>query len=193
MSRRSAGLKAPLGSALATGVAETETASWAFGRLLTMLGSITLPVVALDQLSKFFVASRLELYATRAVIPNWLDITYTLNPGAAFSLFATMPAALRGIFFLVLSCTATIVLLVLIARAITSAASRVGFALILGGTLGNLIDRVARGRVVDFIYFHHDSFSYPVFNLADSAITIGVATILVVSFLSSSAQDRAGL
>jgi signal peptidase II len=140
-------------------------------------------------MSKLYVASHLALYGTRALIPNWLDLTYTLNPGAAFSLFATMPSAIRDTFFLVLSCVATVVLLVLIARPITSISSRVGFALILGGTLGNFIDRAVRGRVVDFIYFHHDAFSYPVFNVADSAITIGVATILVVSFLGGPTRD----
>jgi signal peptidase II len=157
-----------------------------------MLGSITLPVVGLDQLTKFYVASHLRLYATRTIIPNWLDLTYTLNPGAAFSLFATMPAAAREVFFLALSFTAIVVLLVLIARGSAPASSHAGFALILGGTLGNLVDRLARGRVIDFIYFHHDAFSYPVFNIADSAITIGVATVLVVSFISGSARDSSG-
>jgi signal peptidase II len=179
-------------SVLTTDMAGTSTVPWSFRRLCAMLGSITLPIVGLDQLTKVCVISHLPLYGVRAVIPNWLDVTYTLNPGAAFSLFSTMPAAAREIFFLALSSSATVVLLVLIARGGTSVASRAGFALILGGTLGNLIDRLVRGRVVDFIYFHHDAFSYPVFNVADSAITIGVATILVVSFLSGSAPVRSG-
>lgn len=191
MPRRSAGLTVAMGS-VATEVAGTGAASWSFRRLWAMLGAITLPIVGLDQLTKIYVASHLPLYGTRVIIPNWLDVTYTLNPGAAFSLFATMPAAAREVFFLVLSCAATIVLLVLIARESTSASSRAGFALILGGTFGNLIDRVARGRVVDFIYFHHDAFSYPVFNVADSAITIGVATILLVSFLGGPAAEGSG-
>lgn len=176
-------------SALTGDVALGGTLARSFRRLCTALGSITLPIVALDQLSKIYVASHLPLYRTRTVIPNWLDITYTLNPGAAFSLFATMPARTRDIFFLALSAIATVVLLVLIARESTSASSRAGFALILGGTLGNFIDRLVRGRVVDFIYFHHDAYSYPVFNVADSAITVGVATILVLSFLSDRASN----
>jgi signal peptidase II len=146
-------------------------------------------VVVLDQLTKFYVALHFTLEQARAIIPNWLDLTYALNPGAAFSLFATMPAGARQLFFLVLSCAATVVLLVLLARRNTSWPSGVAFALILGGTLGNLIDRLVRGRVVDFIYFHHDSFSYPVFNIADSAITIGVAIILLVSFFDRPAPD----
>jgi signal peptidase II len=179
-----------MSSVVADEVERTKPGSWSFTRLGAMLGLITLPIVGLDQLTKDYVASHFRLYGMRAIIPNWLDITYTLNPGAAFSLFSTMPAAVREVFFLALSCAATVVLLFLIARGRTSASSGAGLALILGGTLGNLIDRLERGRVVDFIYFHHDSFNYPVFNVADSAITIGVATILVVSFFSSPAADR---
>ena len=179
-----------MGSVLATEAARASTFSCSFGRMCAMLGSITVPIVGLDQLTKLYIASHFPLYATRSIIPNWLDLTYTLNPGAAFSLFATMPAAAREVFFLVLACTATVVLLVLLGRRSTSATSCAGFALILGGTLGNLIDRLVRGRVVDFIYFHHYSFSYPVFNIADSAITTGVATILLASFLSRPALDR---
>jgi signal peptidase II len=190
MPRRGAGTDGLMGSVLVTEAAPAGTLSWSWIRMCAMLGSITVPIVGLDQLSKLYIVSHFPLYGTRAIIPNWLDLTYTLNPGAAFSLFATMPVAAREILFLVLSCIATVVLIVLLARRSTSATSRVGFALILGGTLGNLIDRLVRGRVVDFIYFHHDSFSYPVFNVADSAITIGVATILVVSFLAGPAPDR---
>jgi signal peptidase II len=125
------------------------------------------------------------LYRTIPIVSDWLDVTFTLNPGAAFSLFATMPARLRHWFFVVLSFGAIVVLLVLLARR-TEAWSNFAFALILGGTIGNLIDRLVRGRVIDFIYFHHESFNYPVFNLADSAITIGVAIILFESFFGGS-------
>jgi signal peptidase II len=156
-----------------------------------MLGLVTVPVVVLDQFSKLYIASHLPLYRTIPIVPDWLDLTFTLNPGAAFSLFATMPARLRHLFFVVLSLAAMVVLLVLLARRRAQVWSNIAFALILGGTIGNLIDRLARGRVIDFIYFHHESFSYPVFNLADSAITIGVAIILIESFFSGSASQRA--
>jgi signal peptidase II len=178
-----------MGSVAATDLVGTVPVAWSLRRLCAMLGLITLPIVGLDRLTKSYVASHLRLYATHAIIPNWLEVTYTLNPGAAFSLFSSMPAAAREIFFLALSCIATIVLITLIARASTSLSSCAGFALILGGTLGNFIDRLERGRVVDFIFFHHDAFSYPVFNLADSAITIGVAIILIVSLLSGPAHQ----
>ncbi len=152
-----------------------------------MLGLVTLPVLILDQLSKYLISTHLELYSSRVpIIPGWLDLTYTLNPGAAFSLFATMPAMFRRLFFVVLSIAAIIVLTYLIVRRTTTFTSSLGFALILGGTIGNLIDRLVRGKVTDFIYFHHASFSYPVFNIADSAITIGVAIILLIGTFARS-------
>ena len=144
-----------------------------------MLAAVTLPVLLLDQLSKHLVSTHMQLYRSVPLLPGWLDLTYTLNPGAAFSLFATMPAGFRQIFFIALSITAIVVLTALIARRATPLSSALAFALILGGTIGNLIDRLARGRVIDFIYFHHESFSYPVFNIADSAITTGVAIVLL--------------
>lgn len=146
-----------------------------------MFAVVTLPVLVLDQLSKHLVSAHLQLYRSIPLLPGWLDLTYTLNPGAAFSLFATMPAGFRRIFFIALSMVAIVVLTVLIARRATPVSSAVAFALILGGTLGNLYDRLARGVVIDFIYFHHAWFSYPVFNLADSAITTGVAIVVLIS------------
>jgi signal peptidase II len=147
-----------------------------------MLGLVTAPVAVLDQLSKHYVSTHLRLYEMRAIVPGWLDLTYTLNPGAAFSMFATMPAGFRDSFFAALSAIAIAVLTALIVRRSTARISAIAFALVLGGTIGNLIDRLARGRVIDFIYFHHRSFSYPVFNIADSAITVGVALILINSW-----------
>jgi len=74
-----------------------------------MLMLVALPVLLLDQLSKHLISSSFELYQTRPLIPGWLDLTYTLNPGAAFSLFATMPEGFRHLFFVVLSIVAIVV------------------------------------------------------------------------------------
>ena len=150
-------------------------------RFVTMLGLVALPVFVLDQLAKLYVVRHLKLFEQIDLIPHWLAITYTLNPGAAFSLFATLPPALRDLLLDGLAGAAVIVLGVLLARGARPTAVSVAFALILGGAAGNLYDRVVRGRVIDFIYVHYYSWSYPVFNLADSAITIGVAIILVHS------------
>jgi signal peptidase II len=190
MPRRGADVTAAMGSSVAAevvGVAARPRQR----PLWRMLPLVTAPVLALDQLSKLYVSSHLRMFQAVAVIRGWLDITYTLNPGAAFSLFATMPPAFRGVFFIALSVIAIVVLIALLARRSTPLDSAIAFALILGGTVGNLIDRIARGEVIDFIYFHHESFSYPVFNIADSAITIGVAIILIGSLFERPREPKA--
>jgi signal peptidase II len=150
---------------------------------------VTTPVLAADQLSKVYIRAHFKPYQAVALIPNWLDLTHTMNPGAAFSLLATTPAGLRGTFFVALSAIAIVVLVALLARRSTPLGSGIAYALILGGTIGNLIDRLERGVVTDFIYFHHNSFSYPVFNLADSAITVGVALILIFAAMSGHPRE----
>ncbi len=179
-----------MASGLATVSASTPAPPRSWSRVLAPLALVTAPVLAFDQWSKLYVRAHFHLYESRPIVPHWLDLTYTLNPGAAFSLFATMGPGFRHIFFIALSIIATVVLVTLMFRRTTTLSYSIAFALILGGTIGNLIDRVARGLVIDFIYFHHASFSYPVFNVADSAITIGVALILLLSWLEPSTDTR---
>lgn len=155
-----------------------------------LLALTTIIIVVLDQLSKAAISDHFQLDQRVAIVPGWLDLTYTLNPGAAFSLFATMPPGFRHAFFIVLSIAAIIVLTVLLIRRATPLSTAIACALILGGTIGNLIDRVTRRQVVDFIYFHHAWFSYPVFNLADSAITIGVGILLIFSFFGAGSAEQ---
>ena len=178
-----------MSSGLAARAADVPARPRERARIVPMLALVTMPVLAADQLSKLYISAHFKLYESVAVVPGWLDLTYTLNPGAAFSLFATMPAGFRSVFFIMLSIIAMVVLAVLLARRTTPLNSAIAFALILGGTIGNLIDRLARGRVIDFIYFHHQRFNYPVFNIADSAITIGVAILLLVSILDGRRHD----
>ena len=167
-------------------VGASAAADWR--RLGTMLGLVALPVFVLDQLAKLYIVRHLKLFEQIDLIPNWLAITYTLNPGAAFSLFATLPPTMRDLLLDGLAGAAVVVLGVLLARGARPTAISVAFALIMGGAAGNLYDRVVHGRVIDFIYVHYYSWSYPVFNLADSAITIGVAIILIHSVFSRDAK-----
>ncbi len=150
-----------------------------------MLGTVTIPVVALDQCSKLYVRAHMQLYENVVLIPNFLDLTYALNPGAAFSLFANVPARLRLVSLFALSAVAIVVILVLLARSIRPALSTVALALILAGATGNLIDRtIGGGDVIDFVRLHYQSYSWPIFNVADSAISIGVGLILLGQFIS---------
>jgi len=158
----------------------------AFGILI---GIITLPLIALDQISKLYISSHMTLYESIPVIENWFDITYTQNPGAAFSMFATFPPIFRTVFLFALSSAAIVVLIVLIFETDRITPLSVAFALILAGASGNLIDRAVRGRVIDFIRVHYFDLNYPVFNVADSAISIGVVLIILATFLSPSESN----
>jgi len=178
-------------TALPEGPAQTARRARAatdWRRFAAMLGLVALPVFLLDQLVKVYIVRHLQLFEQIDVVPHWLAITYTLNSGAAFSLFATLGPAVRGIILDGLAAAAVVVLGVLLARGARPPIVSAAFALILGGAAGNLLDRVVRGRVVDFIYVHYYSWSYPVFNLADSAITIGVAIVLLHSMFADDAD-----
>ena len=157
---------------------------------LFLLGAITIPVILLDQATKLFVQAHMALYESIAIIPNYLDITYTLNPGAAFSMLADAPPWVRKAFLLTMACAAIVVLTVLIVRAERVSITSVAFALILGGATGNLIDRAIRGRVIDFMRAHYYDLNYPIFNVADSAISIGVVLIMLVTFFGREDEPR---
>ena len=157
---------------------------------LVLIGAITIPVVVLDQATKIFVKSHMELYESIAVIRNFLDITYTQNPGAAFSMLADSPPWVRTAFLLTMASAAIIVLLVIIVRAESVSLTSVSCALILGGAMGNLIDRAIRGRVIDFMRAHYYDLNYPIFNVADSAISIGVGLIILTALFGSDDQPK---
>ncbi len=116
-----------MSSSLAATVEGVEDQPRRTHRFWMLLALVTTPVLALDQLSKLYINSHFRLYETVPLVPNWLDVTYTLNPGAAFSLFATMPPGFRSVFFIVLSIVAIIVLAVLLTRPETSLASSISF------------------------------------------------------------------
>ncbi len=151
-----------------------------------LIGAITIPVVVLDQATKIFVKTHMELYQSIPIVRNFLDITYTQNPGAAFSMLSEAPPWVREALLMLLASAAILVLLVLIVRAERVSASSVAFAMILGGASGNLIDRAIRGRVIDFVRVHYYDLNYPVFNVADSAISIGVALIVLAAIFGES-------
>ena len=171
-----------MAAASKSGVEPQSAARSSIAGLLRLVFGITLPVLALDQLSKVYISSHLALHDDIVLIPNLLDITYTLNPGAAFSLFVNMPAWFRNVFLLILAAIAIVVIVALMLRNPRFNLTSASLALILAGAIGNLIDRIWHGEVIDFILMHYYQHDYPVFNVADSAITIGVVLILIASF-----------
>jgi len=146
---------------------------------------IALIVVFVDRWTKHLAATRIALYAHVQIIPGFFRLTHTENTGAAFSLFADSPAHWKTGLLIGFSVVAMAVVSALLwkqPRAVTT--SGIALSLILGGAAGNLWDRVASGRVVDFLLFYIRQYQWPVFNLADSSIVIG-AGLLVLEILFS--------
>lgn len=140
-------------------------------------------VVLLDQATKAMVLRSLELYDTIELLPI-LNITHQSNRGAAFSLLANADGWQRW-FFILLGLVVSIVLMAWLRRIRTPEQTllAVALALVLGGALGNVIDRVWLGYVVDFIDGHWGDAHFPAFNVADSAITIGAVLLILDSFI----------
>jgi len=133
-------------------------------------------IVLLDQATKYLVRHFIEPFKAIEVLP-FLHLVNIRNKGAAFGLFRD----LGNTFFVVLSFTALVTLSFLLLRAGMRPFGRLCLALILGGAAGNLIDRVFMGSVIDFIDFFIDRYHWPAFNVADSAITIGLVMLLFSS------------
>jgi signal peptidase II len=143
--------------------------------------------IALDQYTKLLVMQRFRLYESVAVIPGFFNLTYVRNKGAAFGILAGMEGAWRTAFFVMVSLAALSVLTVLV-RKTEDRLTLIAYALISGGALGNLVDRIRFGEVVDFVEWYYRSFHWPAFNVADSAITVGVG-LLVIEMLFFRNED----
>ncbi|MGI9245525.1 MAG: signal peptidase II [Steroidobacteraceae bacterium] len=142
---------------------------------------LSLAVVVLDQATKFLATRFLDLYERVEVLPV-LDFTLLHNTGAAFSLLAEASGWQRP-FFITLGLGVSLALVVWLWRLPRGERLLpIALALIVGGAIGNVIDRVAHGYVVDFIHAHWGAAYFPAFNLADSAITVGAALLLLDAF-----------
>lgn len=144
---------------------------------------VALLVVLLDRWTKRLVAAHIAMYTHIQIIPGFFRLTHTENTGAAFSLFADSPSHWKTTLLIGFSIVAMIVVSVLLWKH-PGLFSMTGIALslILGGAIGNLWDRVASGRVIDFLLVYVKQYQWPVFNLADSAIVVG-ASLLVLEIL----------
>lgn len=137
----------------------------------------------IDQWSKIWVASRFALGQSYNIIPAFFDITYVRNRGAAFSLLNDANPSFRDPFFLIMPLVVLGMLSVLFYRLSSEKKWAIfSVSLIMTGAIGNLIDRVRVGYVIDFLHFHiQDRYHYPMFNVADSCIVVGA--ILSLFFL----------
>ncbi len=148
-----------------------------------MLKWLWLSVIALilDQWSKIAVDSSMRLYESIALFPGF-NLTYVHNTGAAFSLLSEAGGWQRW-FFAALALIISVVLIVWLYRLKNhETLLAIALALVLGGAIGNLIDRLAYGYVIDFLDVYYQSWHWPAFNIADSAISVGVFLMLLESF-----------
>ncbi len=162
---------------------------------------IALLVIVLDRISKIVVAKKIAMGSAITVIPHIFRITHVLNTGAAFSMFAesASPMAVR-VGLIAFSVIAVCVVLAMLWRyGRTWSLAGIGFALVLGGAIGNLYDRAVLHYVVDFLEVHIVGYHWPDFNVADSAISVGAVLLLIEMLLprrdaqGNAASDPASL
>ncbi len=144
---------------------------------------VALVVIAFDQLTKQLVVAGLGLHDSVPVINGFLNLVHVRNPGAAFGFLAKMPDYFRSVFFIsvTLGAIAMIIFYVRMNK-ITEMPLLLPLSLIFAGAIGNLIDRLRFGEVVDFIDVYVSTHHWPAFNVADSAISVG-AVLLLISLL----------
>ena len=139
------------------------------------LAAIAGIIVLLDQVTKEIVLQSIPLHTTIPVVDGFFNLTHIHNPGGAFGLMANFSPVMRSIIFLFISSLAVGLILYFYHKTPSSQSLlATGFALIFGGAIGNLIDRVRFGNVVDFLDFYLGNLHWPAFNIADSGITIGI-------------------
>jgi len=147
-------------------------------------------VLVLDQVTKWWVQKSMALHQSIEILPNFAHLTYIRNTGAAFGFFAGAQSGWRIFFFILISILAIGAILYLMKSLPPKRnAQMVSFSLVLGGAVGNLIDRVRWGEVIDFIDIHWYRYHWPAFNIADSAITIGVILLLILMSRKGSLEN----
>jgi signal peptidase II len=154
---------------------------------------IALSVVVLDRLTKWAVARNIPLHDSIAIIPDFFRLTHVENSGAAFGLFADSPSQWKIAMLVLFSVVALVIVLMLLWRnSHHLTTTGVGLALILGGAIGNLWDRLLSGRVVDFLLFYIGQYQWPAFNVADSAIVVGAGLLVIeIVFAKTPAEKSA--
>jgi len=150
--------------------------------------AIPLAIVVLDQVTKAMIRTKLPLHDSVSIIPGFLDFTHVLNTGAAFGFLNAADFPYKTTVIAVIATAALVgVSLYSVSLSRHQVAARIGLALIVGGAAGNLVDRLMLGSVVDFVDVYWREYHFWAFNVADSAITIGV-TIMIVDMLRSSSH-----
>lgn len=142
--------------------------------------AVSILVIVLDQITKLTVVSQMR-FGEAIPVTSFFQLVHVYNPGAAFSFLANQGGWQRW-FFVILAVLICGWLFVMLRQHQHERALPLAFSLIIGGAIGNVIDRLVHGAVVDFLYFHIGRHGWPAFNLADSAITLGVIIMLASQF-----------
>lgn len=148
---------------------------------------LALVVFAWDHASKLLVRERVGFMDNFPVIPGFFSIVHSENPGAAFGIFADSTSPLRPFFLVTLSVIVMVFISIMLLKQGPPSGwhLRSGLALVLGGAMGNVFDRIFAGTVTDFLEFYFGSYTFAAFNIADSAITIGAALLLIDMWLGA--------
>ena len=160
-----------------------------FGRLGWLW--LTLLVLVIDQASQTYFDGALQMYQRIVVIPDFFSWTLAYNSGAAFSFLADSSGWQRWLFALIAVVVSGVLLVWLKRLGRNDTWLAIGLALILGGALGNLYDRIAYGHVIDFILVHWEHRLFPAFNVADSAICVGAVMLALDMFKSKKSGESA--
>ncbi len=160
-----------------------------FSRCYSLYLTLAAVVIFLDQVSKYWIVQNLDLHQSFPVL-QMFSIVHARNYGAAFG-FLNDAGGWQTLFFSIVALVVSIVLLVWLKRvAAIERQLSLALALVLGGAIGNLIDRLQFNYVVDFLLLHYSGWQFPAFNIADSAITIGAILLLMDSFGWKLIADR---
>lgn len=150
-------------------------------------------VVLIDRMTKWLIAEKITLHDSVDVIPGLFRLTHVQNKGAAFGLFSESPSEFKvGMLILFSVAALAVVSALLWKNGNAMNATAVALSLVFGGALGNLWDRVAAGRVIDFLDFYLGSHHWPAFNVADSAIVVGALLLLSEIFLAPQEEKVVG-
>src|SRR5215470_11975117 len=158
------------------------------GRLPYLL-LVAVTLVA-DRWTKAWIQNRFDINESATVIDGFFNITYVRNTGVAFGIFSSISSPAKSLLLSIFTaCAAVIVIMYSVRSPVRNRLLQIALSLILGGALGNLFDRLAYGYVVDFLEFYIGSYHWPSFNIADSAISVGVA-LLAIEIIRSEAPNR---
>lgn len=146
-------------------------------------------LVTIDQVTKFFIKHSFEIYESKEIVPGFFNLTFVLNPGAAFGILSKMNESYRQLFFIIVTTIAILAVIYLMYKESSHKFRVFSYSLILSGAMGNFIDRIYMGKVVDFLDFYIKNYHWPAFNIADSSITIGIILLFIDIIFNKERKD----